>query len=108
MLDEIRAADDGLDGTGWTPADLDALVRGLGDAALGGAPEEAQFPALPTGEKPPFQQMTFTLHDQQADAVKRALEIAKDLGCDTPLNANGNGNALARICEAWVATHGER
>lgn len=37
LLDEIRATD-GLDGTGWTPADLDALLQGLGDAVMGGNP----------------------------------------------------------------------
>lgn len=34
LLDELRA-DDGLAGTGWTPADLDALVQSLGDGVLG-------------------------------------------------------------------------
>lgn len=38
LLDEMRAGD-GLDGTGWTPADLDALVANLGDAAMGGSAE---------------------------------------------------------------------
>lgn len=64
------------------------------------------FGALPDGEKAPFQQMTFTVHDEQAEQVNRALAIAKRMGpfIDSP-NENSNGNALARICEAFVTAH---
>lgn len=106
LLDGMRAGE-GLEGTGWTPEAFDQLIAGLGNAVMGGVPEEEQFPALPTGDKSPFQQMTFTLHDQQADTVKRALAIAKNLGADSAVNANSNGNALARICEDFVTAHGE-
>ena len=66
-----------------------------------------EMPALPDGDKDPFQQMAFTLHDEQAEQVKAALEIAKGMGpfIDSP-NANSNGNALARICETFVTQHG--
>ena len=58
--------------------------------------------ALPDGDKAPFQQMTFTLHDTQAEMVNRAIAAAKAEGpfIDSP-NENSNGNALARICEAY-------
>jgi len=58
---------------------------------------------LPEGERAPFQQMTFTLHDEQVEVVKNALTIAKSMGAfvDSP-NKNSNGNALARICEMFV------
>lgn len=61
------------------------------------------FGALPEGDRAPFQQMTFTLSDQQAEAVKRALDAAKDAGpfVDTG-NENSNGNALARLAEAYL------
>ncbi len=64
---------------------------------------------LPSGDKAPFQQMTFTLHDEQAGQVKRALEAAKAMGAftDSP-NENSNGNALARICETFLTEHGQR
>jgi len=63
---------------------------------------EAEMPELADGDREPFQQMTFTLHDEQAEQVKAAIDKAKALGdfIDTG-NENGNGNALARICETF-------
>ena len=58
---------------------------------------------LPEGDRAPFQQMTFTLHDDQAEIVKEALGAAKQMGefVDSP-NENSNGNSLARICEVFL------
>jgi hypothetical protein len=69
------------------------------------AAEEVGLPDLASGDKEPFQQMTFTLSDDQAGDVKRAMGAAKDSGpfVDTG-NENGNGNALARIVEAYLGT----
>jgi ParB-like chromosome segregation protein Spo0J len=63
---------------------------------------ETELPQLADGDREPFQQMTFTLHDDQAEQVKAAMEKAKAMGAfiDTG-NENGNGNALARICETF-------
>lgn len=68
------------------------------NSALGG---------LADGDRAPFQQMTFTLHDDQAEMVKRALEAAKNIGTfvDTG-NENSNGNALALVCELFLGDHG--
>jgi len=57
---------------------------------------------VPDGDRAPFQQMTFTLHDSQVEAVKEAMARAKAVGpfMDTE-NENSNGNALARIAEAY-------
>ena len=62
----------------------------------------AAFGSVPDGEKPPFEQMTFTLATHQAETVREALKAAKGMGpfVDTG-NENSNGNALARICEAF-------
>lgn len=62
---------------------------------------------LPDGDRAPFQQMTFTLSDEQAEQVKRALEVARKQGAfvDTG-NENGNGNALARVCETFLTDYG--
>lgn len=60
------------------------------------------FDGLPTEDRAPFQQMTFTLHDTQADLVKRAMTAANAQGDYSGPNENGNGNALARICEAYL------
>lgn len=63
---------------------------------------ETDMPELADGDREPFQQMAFTLHDDQAEEVKAALEKAKGMGDfgDTG-NENSNGNALARICEIF-------
>ena len=52
------------------------------------------------------QQITFTLHTDQAQLIKNAIELSKQIGDfgDTG-NANANGNALARICELWIGDH---
>jgi histidinol-phosphate/aromatic aminotransferase/cobyric acid decarboxylase-like protein len=61
---------------------------------------------VPEGDRPPFQQMTFTLHDTQIDKVKQALDLAFAEGAfiGSP-NANSNGNALARVCEMVITYH---
>lgn len=64
---------------------------------------EAGMPDLPTGEKGELEQITFTLHRDQAVTVREAVDKAKALSMfDQVLNQNSNGNALAYICEAYV------
>lgn len=62
-------------------------------------------PDLDAGEKEPFQQMTFTLHDVQAAAVQEAVDsaISKNLGSNQQ-NKNRNGNAIYAICVQWLAS----
>lgn len=57
---------------------------------------------LPDGDKEPFQQMTFTLADAQAEAIKEAITIAKPEVSETFGNENSNGNALYTIIRQWV------
>lgn len=63
---------------------------------------EIDMPALADGDKPPFQDMTFNLHDDQVEQVKEAIAKAKSMGDfgDTG-NENANANALTRICEIF-------
>jgi len=51
--------------------------------------------------------MAFILHDSQAEQVLAAMDAAKQMGkfIDSP-NENGNGNALARICETFLTQNG--
>lgn len=78
-------------------------------AQVGALPDAEEWGAslgeLPDGDRAPFQQMTFTLSDEQAEQVKAALDHARRLGpfVDTG-NENGNGNALARVCEVFCGT----
>lgn len=55
---------------------------------------------LKDGEKAPFQQMTFTLADVQAETIKRALKVVS-LNGETFGNENGNGNRLHEIVSQW-------
>jgi ParB family chromosome partitioning protein len=69
--------------------------------------EASAFGALPQGDRAPFQQMTFTLHDTQAEQVREAVKISKAMGAFVDSkNENSNGNALARICEVFITEHG--
>lgn len=67
--------------------------------------EEVGMPELAVGDKKPFQQKTFTLHDEQAAIVEDAITLARTNPiADTGLNENSNGNALALICTQWLET----
>lgn len=96
---------------------LDSLLREVatGDAALQSllsdlaqtvgiveADFSDAFDKLPTEDRAPFQQMTFTVTDQQAEAIRDALKQAPDVDPGETGNENSNGNALAYICEAFI------
>ena len=67
-----------------------------------------EFPELPDGEKEPYQQKTFTLHDEQAGIVDDAVMLArKNPLADSDLNDNSNANALSFICEQWLKSQHE-
>lgn len=85
--------------TGFNDDEIDKMIRAF-------VPLE-KMPTLPSGDRAPFQQMTFTLHDEQAATVKEAMDAARALGpfVDTG-NENGNGNALARVCETFLTQNG--
>jgi hypothetical protein len=61
---------------------------------------------LPDGDKSPFQQMTFTLADEQATQLKNAIEEIKRTEeykyVETMGNENSNGNALYLIIMQWA------
>ena len=60
-------------------------------------------PALSDADKPEFQQMTFTLHDTQAEKVKAAMDKAKTMGAgNSDVNENSNGNALAYLAASFL------
>jgi hypothetical protein len=83
--------------------ELDELIAGLTPPDWGDA-----FGGVAQEDRAPFQQMTFTLHDTQAEQVKRAIAAAGKLGdfADSP-NQNSNGNGLAFICETFLTEHGQ-
>lgn len=62
--------------------------------------------SLPDGDKEPFQQMTFTLADEQAEQIKNAISDIKGTDeykyAETMGNENSNGNALYLIIMQWA------
>lgn len=67
---------------------------------------ETEMPDLASGDKSPFQQMTFTLADGQAEILKEAIDVAKHNDnfefVETMDNENSNGNALFMIVQEWL------
>jgi hypothetical protein len=56
-------------------------------------------------EKGEIEQITFTLHEDQARTIREGLDLAKSMGDfgDTG-NKNSNGNAITRIVELWLGS----
>jgi ParB family transcriptional regulator, chromosome partitioning protein len=102
---------------GLNLADFDLSLLGFDEDRIAGlleggadVQELEEMPTLPSGDREPFQQMTFTLHDDQAEIIKEAVQKAKDMGpfADT-VNENSNGNGIARVAElflSWGSDHG--
>jgi len=67
---------------------------------------EIDMPELASGDKEPFQQMTFTLADAQAEVIKQAIADIKQTeqykNVETFGNENTNGNALYCIIERFI------
>ena len=69
--------------------------------------QETDAPDLKDGDRAPFRQATFTLHDEQWEEVEAALAKAKkDGGGESAANENSNGNALAFICKRFNRGNG--
>ena len=80
---------------GFDASELKPLLREV---------DETEPPELAAGDRLPFEQMTFTLHDTQAAMVREAITKAKAAGPfpEPAVNENSNGNALARIMEHYL------
>ena len=92
--------------------DYDSLANyfDVGELTEWGFTDENLFPfdqdygtefELPDGDKEPFQQMTFTLSDEQAEIVQGTLKKAKQNDFSETGNENSNGNALWWICQSY-------
>jgi ParB-like chromosome segregation protein Spo0J len=94
---DLEAVGFDLELTGFELDEIEALEFGGEEDALD------EMPELASGDKEPFQQKTFTLHDDQAAVVDDAVTLARtNPVADTGLNENSNGNALTLICEQWL------
>lgn len=96
---ELRDLGFDLPVIGFDAGELDGLMREVAESA---------YPELPEGDRAPYQQITFMLHDEQVKVVQGAVAAAKLRGpFENTQNDNANGNALARICEAYLAEGGK-
>ena len=94
-LDELGKDGFDIELTGFSLDEVQALS--FDDEA------ETEMPELADGDKEPYQQKTFTLHDEQAAIVDDAITMARaNPLSDTGVNENSNGNALALICTQWL------
>ena len=82
---------------------IQEIAEKNGIEEIGAEKWEDAFGSLPDEDRAPFQQMTFTLHDSQAEVIRDALTKAKHEGVFTGSeNQNSNGNALWWICEQYL------
>ena len=93
-LEELKLEEFDIDLTGF---DLEEF-KGVSDSDEFGT----EF-SLPDGDKAPFQQMTFTLADSQAEFIKEAMRKIKEekIEIETFGNENSNGNALYGVVLQW-------
>jgi len=97
-ISDLKALDYDLTLTGFDGDEIAELLREV---------DTVDMPTMPMGEKSPYQQITFTLHDSQAEEVQAAIKTAKSAGpFIATQNENSNGNALARICKTYLTNHG--
>ena len=108
QVKKLRALDNKLNESDW---DFDLLAEDIGELDFSGfdidwglvAPDEfgEEF-SLPDGDKSEICQMTFTLHERQAELIKEAIKEVKDNITETFGNQNGNGNALYEVVRQWA------
>jgi hypothetical protein len=93
-LEELKLEEFDIDLTGFEIVD----ISGVEDSEEYGT----EF-SLPDGDKAPFQQMTFTLADAQAEFIKEAIRKIKEAKPNTETfgNENSNGNALYEVVLQW-------
>ena len=92
----LREVDTGSEG-------LQQMYSELAEAADLYDVSEAAAPELADGDRAPFRQMTFTVHDEQHGVIEEAIAKAKKSGGESSeVNENSNGNALAFICQAYL------
>ena len=60
---------------------------------------------LDAGEKKPFQQISLTVHDEQAKLILAAIKYVYDHNAvtETFTNENHNGNGLYEVVREWAA-----
>lgn len=108
QVKKLRALDNKLNESEW---DFDLLAEDIGDLDFSGfdvdwgivSPDDyGESFELPDGDKSEICQMTFTLHERQAELIKEAMKEVKDNITETFGNQNSNGNALYEVVRQWA------
>ena len=94
--------------TGWDDELLDFELLDLADdfniRDFGFGFEDEDFEVeLPSGDREPIRNMTFTVSDEQHELIEEAIKKAKEFNPEDPagINENSNGNSLYYICEVF-------
>ena len=102
-LEQLEEMNFNLECTGFDMDDIEQML------SLGFDYSEDEFGEdfeLPSGDKNPIQQRTFTLHDNQAFLIDFVINEAKEKYNDNELetfgNTNKNGNLLYMVVKEWV------
>ena len=108
QVKKLRALDNKLNESDW---DFDLLAEDIGELDFSGfdidwgivSPDDyGESFELPDGDKSEICQMTFTLHERQAELIKEAMKNVKDDITETFGNQNSNGNALYEVVRQWA------
>lgn len=108
QVKKLRALDNKLNESDW---DFDLLAEDIGELDFSGfdidwgivSPDDyGESFELPDGDKSEICQMTFTLHERQAELIKQAIKEVKNDIIETFGNQNGNGNALYEVVRQWA------
>lgn len=108
QVKKLRALDNKLNESAW---DFDLLAEDIGELDFSGfdidwgivSPDDyGESFELPDGDKSEICQMTFTLHERQAELIKEAIKEVKDDITETFGNTNSNGNALYEVVRQWA------
>ena len=102
-LEQLEEMNFDLECTGFDMDDIEKMLN------LGFDYSEDEFGEdfeLPSGDKNPIQQRTFTLHDNQASLIDFAMSEIKEKynndNLETFGNTNINGNLLYMVVKEWV------
>lgn len=101
-LEYAALRDEGFD-LSLLGADEDEISALIGFDVGESSPEEA-FASLPDGDRAPFRQMTFTVHDSQHEDITAALKMVE--GAEE-ISGNRNADALHAIVREWMEVRGE-
>ena len=102
-LEQLEDMNFDLECTGFDMDDIEQMLNLGFDYAEDEFGEDFE---LPSGDKNPIQQRTFTLHDNQASLIDFAMSEIKEKynndNLETFGNTNVNGNLLYMVVKEWV------